>query len=672
MNNWYWIELIGFDNKKEDYAVSDFLNNVGVKIEGVSLFLYSVEFINAYNGYNENKKLDRSYCSYGAHPYNEERNLQIWSYAQLKGLVDELHKHNIKVVFSTFSTFVYWHKKKLKVGKFGSKDLKFREVEFKKQDGKFEDFGSVSVIKSFSNGTYYADYFVNQIYRIINDFDFDGIHLADGLSTHRRCLQVGDYSDDLVLRFLKKYQIKLPSDIEGPCDFDGEKIYKRYRYILENYRYEYTVFIAAEFGIFYKKLYKQFKNSGKIVLFNGAWTRDPFESLFRYGIDNREFDSYANSAYIFENMCASMPIYSTLESGGVQFSDEFRQCSQYIFQLTLLSLKIYSPKMKMINLTPIKDTQEEWNLIANHPNMLKKAIGMRNSAFILKNLRYVKASQGMMYCLSDAITKDSWSYVNNIELKSDIKRINGFSGYSFLFNDDIKKELKKYIDTRYLNSFELRKRLVSAGISFGLGTDIESIDLIDCPLICVNIQDYSDTDLKKLELYKGVLVVIGTKDVIKKTASVTISMNNSDIFCKIYNLQKDLLPIVIDNELVKTDISPDDAHEGLWTAPLKYENVNNLFFKKIVDILEEYVQIPKVVKGNAKVNAYRVNDTTWKIYVYNKNPHIDLITVSLPFVVEKAKSVIVKSALKSFSKYELLIKIPNDGIEIIECKVSKE
>ena len=664
MDNWYWIELIGFDNTKEDYAVSDFMEKVKGNISGVSLFLYSSEFINGYQGFDEAQKLDKGYCSYAAHPHNEERSLQIWTHGQLKGLVDTLKGYGVKVVFSTFSTFIYRDNGEIVVGKYGEKHMDIREhISYK-----FGNFGSVSVIKRFDDGSYYADYLIAKITEIIDDFGFDGMHLADGLPFPIRCLQVGDYSDDLIERFKAAYPVVLPEEINGKCDHDRTLTWNRYRYILENYRYEYTLFMSSAFGEFFKKLYAHFEGSGKILTLNGVWTRDPFEGLFRYGIDNNDILAEKSYAYIFENMGGSLPIFSTQESGGVPFSDEFRKSVQYFFQLTLLSLKFYSPDTEILNLTPIKDTMEQWNLISNHPNMLAKAIAMRNSAFVFQKGIYKKASKGAMYCLSDAIEKSSWDFVKKIEFAADLKQIDGYLGYAFLFNDNVKAEVKKYIETRYLNSFELRKRLISAGLTFGLGTDVDSLERLTTPLVCVNVQDYSKEELAKLEEYKGILIVIARKDVLKKKESVFIGVKNSEVFCKIYNLQKQLESVWVENEKAEVDVSPDDEYEGTWTAKLKYEPINKQFFTEIVSICDRYAAVPKIVKGEARVNAYLVGEKKWRIYVYNGRPHIDIITLSLPFAIKSAKATVVGCNVKSFTKNEIVVKIPNDGVEIIECE----
>ncbi len=663
MKQWYWVELIGFDNTKADYGVSDYLKSTGDVVTGVSLFVYSSEFINSFSGYDASKTLRDEYCSYAAHPYNEDRARQKWTHFQLKGLVTALKDRGVKVLFSTFSTFIYRDENgEIIVGEWGEKNLKIREFSTVKGG----NFGAVSLIKRFESGEYYVDYFAKKVIEIINAFGFDGIHLGDGLGFPIRPLQMGDFSDDLVIRFKQYYNVDLPNDINGECDGDNDLLIKRYRYIFENLRYEYTQFIAYAYGEFSNRLHNALNQSEKIVMGNGCWTRDPFEQLFRYGVDYRELGYQKFDAYVYENMGGSLPIFSVFESGGVEFSNEFRKSVQYFFQLSLLSLKAYNPSCSVISLTPIKDTCEQWNLISNHPNMLKKAIALRNSAFVKLGDKYHKANDGAMYCLSDAVQGSQWSMINETERVTELKNISGVNGYAFLFNDDVKGEVKEYIKTRYLHSFEIRKRLISAGLTFNLAVDVDGLAGVSVPLVCVNIENYSKDDVKKIENYKGIVAVVSRGKTLSKPACATVKLQNSDLVCNVYNLPQKIQPITVENSNEKTDVTAYDEHDGIWTAKLKFEHVNKKFFSEIVSILDRYCSVPKVTRGDARVNAYKIGDKKWRVYVYNCSPHIDVIFVKFPFKVAKAKSLFAEVNLKRIVGDEINVKIANDGIEVVE------
>lgn len=661
MEKWYWVELIGFDHRSSDYGVEKYLADISDPPYGISLFLYSSEFIMSYGKYNENTELSPEYCSYGARPANEDRKRQRWTHAQLKGLVTELKRHGIKTLFSTFSAFTYRDGNgRIVVGEFGEKHLDIRECI----SPKFGNFGTVSIIKRFADGTAFDEYFLAQIGRIIEAFGFDGVHFADGLSFPIRRIQDGDYSDDLVLRFSEQYGLNLPREISGRCDDDKECTLLRYRWILENHRERYTEFIASLYGNFYRLAEERLK--GKSVLFMGAWTRDPFESLFRYGIDNKQLDLGKAHGFVFENMSASMPMFSVSESGGVEFSDAFRKDVQYHFFVTLLSLKAYTPEANVISLTPIRDSFEQWNLIENNPNSLAKGIALRNSCFLYRCGSLVKCNAGAMYCLADALQDRLWSFVNRCEAISDLACVNKVYGIGFVFHDDLSAELKDYIATRRLFSHEIRKRLVSGGITFAFASDLESLTAIDQPLVITGLENYSDEELSALENHRGVFAVIGYGKSLGRKADAVFTLENSALKCEFYNLPYRVNSNVIPNEKHAPDLSPFDEAGGIWTAKLKFEEVNPEFFREIARVLNG-CDVPSVDDANCRMMLFGVNDG-YKAYLYNNANKFCVAKVSLPIGISSAKALVHTSGLQSFGENFLTVKLYNDGAEIIEMQ----
>ena len=106
---WYWIELIGFDKNKADFGVEDFLSRNSGKVYGISLLLYNCDFVNLHKGIDKEEEIDLSCCSYAGHQYNEEREIQRWTNYELRELVAQIHKHGVKVIFSVFNNFTYYN-----------------------------------------------------------------------------------------------------------------------------------------------------------------------------------------------------------------------------------------------------------------------------------------------------------------------------------------------------------------------------------------------------------------------------------------------------------------------------------------------------------------------------------------------------------------------------------
>ena len=99
---WMWIELIGFDNELKDFGVDAFVEKAGFAPKVLALLIADPAFIHDHNGMSRPRKLSPGECSYGAHPFNDERNRQQWTNLQVRGLVRELQRHGVKVHFSVF------------------------------------------------------------------------------------------------------------------------------------------------------------------------------------------------------------------------------------------------------------------------------------------------------------------------------------------------------------------------------------------------------------------------------------------------------------------------------------------------------------------------------------------------------------------------------------------
>ena len=107
MKNWYWIELIGFDNTAKDFGVPSFIERTSTKVEGVSILFSNMSSVIDHENASYEKKLRPCDCSYGGYLHGDERDRQEWTNIQLKGLIKELHNNGVKVMFSLFDFYPY-------------------------------------------------------------------------------------------------------------------------------------------------------------------------------------------------------------------------------------------------------------------------------------------------------------------------------------------------------------------------------------------------------------------------------------------------------------------------------------------------------------------------------------------------------------------------------------
>ena len=190
---WIWIELIGFDNTLADYGVRNYLERCKFVPDGMSLLLTWTEFVLGYKGMVHEYELHPNEQSYGGHPASPERKRQNWTNYQLKGLIKELHQYDIKVYLSYFN--------------FAGDYIHNNRRYLLETTANNTTIGTINVLKILDDGTPFEDVLQTATIQVLKDYHFDGIQIADGISSYRLALQYGDYSDNMVKQFLDHSKI---------------------------------------------------------------------------------------------------------------------------------------------------------------------------------------------------------------------------------------------------------------------------------------------------------------------------------------------------------------------------------------------------------------------------------------------------------------------------------
>jgi hypothetical protein len=202
---WLWIELIGFDNTKQDFGVTAYLETAGFTPYAVSFLLTNPDFIHDHDGACQNRVLDPTICCYGGYERSEERQRQPWTPAQIKALVAELRQRGIRVLFAVFDS-VYE----------GGWLWRHPELRSMRKDGSRS--WSLCPLKRLGDGTYYEDFFAKKLMEVIRDYGFDGLHAADGFAPPRIPIYDGDFSDDMIDQFLMAGKVEPPADLPQTCE----------------------------------------------------------------------------------------------------------------------------------------------------------------------------------------------------------------------------------------------------------------------------------------------------------------------------------------------------------------------------------------------------------------------------------------------------------------------
>ena len=666
---WYWIELIGFDREQPDLGVESFLKKVPEDICGVSLLLYTIDFVCLHNGLAQEQPLPRAACSYGSHPYNEERQIQSWTNWELRRLIESLHRHGVKVLLSFFDLHTYR-------GKDGSQ----QDGEFVKSHPELLDFQSagflpssnVNILKRFEDGSYFRDFLIEKIRDVLRDYDFDGYQMADGLSSNRLCIQSGNFQDDLVEQFLNCSGLTLPPDISLRCDNDRESHLERYDFLMKNHRYDYTLFLSRQFELLYKKAADMVSSLGKLLIVNNAWTRNPFEALFRYGIDYSALCREGVTGIMIEDTGATMSIFSEMDQGGFRVPDIDRKYTNYAFFLTQLTTKAQAPQLRQFNMTPIKDTFEQWNLVDSMPLELEKMIVRRNNAYFTAQDGLQKVSGGAVYCLSDGLSKETWDKIHRHEQFAQLPKPQKILGFTALWNDGIlHQEVRRFIENRRMSTNALLERLMENGVPVASVVRVQEMDRTDAALLAANVELYSDRERLLLERHTETpLILLGYENPLKRTADFVLT-DRSGLALYAYNTslqgRKDLQSAV---EPVSTDYR--DSNGGIWTAKLRYLQPSREFWEEAARLLDQADPHPTVVnQACCKLLTFYTTPDKLLLFLFNDNFYAEYAHVRMPFPIRRVVS------LSKPAWYEVEHSTPTDffvrtgvrAVEVLEIQI---
>lgn len=436
-----WIELLGFDNAQKDFGVAEFLSRMPVKPEAISILLWNTEIIHAHSDLTEDAPLGSWQCAYCGRPYNEERNRQDWTKFQLKGLVDELHKCRIKVYPSVFDQVLSDNTAK----KHGFSKPRFwlddhQEVLYTLADG--TTAGSICPWKRLKDGSFYEDFFLAQLEKLITDYGFDGFHIADGYAHPRFPLCQGDFSADMI----EQFQCCTKTEVHG------EDLQQRASWINQYAMDKWIQFHAQRHNSLWKKCFRMLARLGKDHIFNSAWTRDPFEAKLRYGVD---YVGLAEAG--LKNIIVEAPA-AVLELEGWNKSP-IHTLDQYL--VTIARIKAAVPQCRLIILNGVKDGMEQYSALRHAPARLEAEIVTMANVFH-NNKRCL---DGVLTCLADGIKKREWEFLDEtyqLAFSSEPAQVPG--PVVLWSNEAVRNELTAYCKRNVMNSCRLQQHLQTLGI----------------------------------------------------------------------------------------------------------------------------------------------------------------------------------------------------------------
>ncbi|MCK5802470.1 MAG: hypothetical protein KAI66_06540 [Lentisphaeria bacterium] len=613
---WLWIDLIGFDAELPDCGVPALLEKAQFVPAVVSLLLHNAEFVHLHVGVDDTRGFPPDVCSYGGHPSNEERQRQVWTPPALHRLVRVLQGHGVHVVFSVFDS--------------GTPDgwrEHHPEIGYVRGDG--ERSPSICPWKRLADGTFYEDFFVQQLQKVMRDYGFDGFHGADGYAHPRFALHDADFSDDMIGQFVEETGDSLPPEIQAACETNSVKVAQRAKWIWTRRRGAWIEFHARRAQRFWRKVAEMLHAQGKMLALNTCWTRDPFEAIYRFGTDYQALAEAGADAFIVEAAGAVQELggdlpYGTAYGHAWEGWDPARILCR--FQTTIMLIKAAVPDTKLVFLNGVKDTNEIWNGLRHAPTNLESEITMHGNVFIRRADGHVtRCTNGPVVCLADGIRSEEWEWLNQVWQRAFDWPVRSVPGATVLWSDTVaQRHLQHYIKTRQCPAGRLLYELVARGAP--LYTIQRAGDLAETaePIVVLHPQLYADDELEAVfDRARGPLFLIGSRPRFLPPGLVEECVSSDDanaLWCGVYGIAEDLVsfPVLPPSPNAREDIMSMPEPPS-WIYELPMQPVAPEFLAGCATAIAEASDAPRVLENADSVRVWAAESALGVLRLFLRN-----------------------------------------------------
>lgn len=463
---WVWTELLGFDANQPDCGVRQYLETLNFIPDVVSLLIAAPDMILQHADLDSDALLPADYCARDGHDGNEIRPRQEWTRFQVRDLVARLKDAGCQVYLSNFTHYLddKFHREWLS----DHPECKITWATHGKRDALF-------VLSRMADGSYFQDFFAAQLVQVCLDYGFDGWHGPDGYGPSSPIFVAG-WDDDFFGQFITRGQEGIPASITTPALDQPEKLQARMDWVWRHRRLEWIEFYSDRWAEFWQTVTTSLHAIGRRTVINSAWTRDPFEAKYRYGIDYRKIVDTGVDAIMVETA-----------AGGILLGSKDRDY-HYDYLAMLLLIKAYVPDAKLIFLHNIKDVAEDWDLLRHAPAMLEREVYALANVFHLSHSgRIERCVDGFLACLADGISREEWTRLAQVWEMAFEGNPYKVPGAKVLWSDDsLHNYLAEFPTQRDASAHLLTYRLMEQNAPLQMTVPIGSMELTEGPFLIFN------------------------------------------------------------------------------------------------------------------------------------------------------------------------------------------
>ena len=667
LQKWVWIELTGFDAEREDLGVPSFIERAGFVPDGFSLLLYWVGFPLDHENMTIERPLAICEDSYGGHEYCPERRRQNWTNFQLCELIQRLRALGSKVYLSFFNLYTYTDDEGNHI-----EHEYFKNKPYLLETGRDgKPWGGLHVLKRLDDGTYFSDYLQEKTIRVLVDYGFDGIQIADGISSPRIPLQEGDYSDDMIEQFCGHTGIFIPERED------------RAEYIWRVKRNEWIRFHAKRWGNFYNAFMRRLRAADKEAVFNSAWTRDPLEAMYRYGVDYRKVMESGIQGCMVEDVSAGLAILSNHDNGYLM-NDAQRRRIHYEFLSTLMQNRAAMPNARITPLAGIHDTMEQWGVLEHMPTSMTRNVMSNLNTFVYTKEGLKPITDGPFFCLSDSLKASDWEFIRSnweIGYTADPLRV---AGATLIWSDaKLDAELDAFIQSRRTPTGRFLSELLYQCAPVSAIARVEDLDILDGSILVTNPDLLTDEERERIFAYTGgPIFAISSESTLPRDFMPIVIENNN--FGDTWFAVKGYTPNecqMIENS-ASFDFDPKcsmDPNKAQWTHPLTFAPISEKFFEHCADAISIISNAPELVdkfddgarKRVCKMICVYTAENKCRVFLSNDDYYYNLPTLDMKREIASIKCLTKYEGYKvNYNGSRFTARVPGRGMEAFDIELT--
>lgn len=675
-----WVELINFDNQKSDLGVGEYLAGLGFVPTKISVFMWGMDFLNLHDSEVENCEFPHGIGSYLDLEFVEPKYKgKPFTKLELKQLIKEFHKHGVKVLFSIFPCSLN--------NKYHDEWI-FEHLELKITTNKTFCWGYpiLNPLKRFKDGSFYEDFAIQKAVEVLEDYNFDGWHLADGYNHPWFQLCHGDYSDDMVEQFLAFSKVTFSPEFAQACGDNIDKIDARSHYIWHDFRREWIDFYSYRNEVYLQKIVNAVHKAKRLVTSNTCWARDPVEAKYRYGMDYNRISKIGIDEFVIETCGAGGEMLDYICRA--RFSVPFFN----VVNATILLSKACSPEAKFLFNNCIQDITEGWSTLHYSSAFLEKEIYKYSNLYSYNSTgKAERIFEGLQCCLATSIKPTEWQYLKSKWDFSLINGVKGVSGITLVYGENIlDKELDFYLKTRKSLNANILYRLLAHQVDINSVIALKDINKISTPLLIINPGLLSEAEQTKLLSYKNnTIFAIGEMGKLQKGESTfsDFESENSAEF-RVYGKK-------IETSFETQKLEEEDLGDDLYLIKEPPSFFDEQFYRRISDkfyqfisktMMNECEQLIKISSDNTpdskyfQISSLKLQNGVWRYFICNDNFQYIIGNILVKNEVEyveiankfRGRPIKLSPSEEPNYLYQTQVRIPPKGVGVLDIKFKKE